>query len=80
MEETTIVVHRRGFSVHDTKLFYQSANIEQYAKLDILTTVTLKISVFWDVMLCGLVDLYHTVRGNCCLCDLTQWKRLQVLR
>jgi len=78
MEETAINVHRRGFSVHDTKLFYQFANIEPYAKLDILTAVTSKISVFWDVMLCSLLDLYHTVGGNCFLCHLPQWKRQQV--
>ena len=40
MEETAINVHRRGFNVHDTTMFYQSANIEQYAKLDIHTAVT----------------------------------------
>jgi hypothetical protein len=78
MEETAINVRRRGFSVHDTKLFCQFANIEQYAKLDILTAVTLKISVFWDVVLCILLDVYQTVRGNCNLCHLPQWKRQQV--
>jgi hypothetical protein len=57
MEETAIIVHRRGFNVHDTELFYQFANIEQYAKVDILTAVTLKISVLWDVILCSLVDV-----------------------
>ena len=56
MEETAVYVHRRGFNVYDTKLFCQFANIEHYAKLDILTAVTLKISVFWDVMLYSLVD------------------------
>jgi len=79
MEETPINVHRRGFNVHNTKLVYQFANIEQCVKLDILTAVTLKISVFWDVMY-SLVDVIQTIRRNYCLCHLPQWRRQQILQ
>ena len=71
--KTTICGHRRGFSVHDTELFYQFANIEQCAKLDIHTAVTLKISVFLDVMLYSLVDVYQIFRGKCCLFHVPWW-------
>jgi hypothetical protein len=33
-------------------------------RFDVLTAVTMKISVFWDIM---LVDIYHYFRGTCCL-------------
>jgi hypothetical protein len=29
--------------------------------------VTVKITVFWDVTLRSLVDMYHTFEGTCCL-------------
>jgi len=65
-------------SMYIIRLVYQFANIEQCVKLDILTAVTLKISVIWDVMLYSLVDVIKTIRRNYCLCHLPQWRRQQI--
>jgi hypothetical protein len=32
----------------------------------VLTMVTMKITVFWDVMSCSLVDIYECLRGTFC--------------
>jgi hypothetical protein len=32
-----------------------------------LTAVSMKMAVFWVVMLCSLVEVYQCVRGSCCL-------------
>jgi hypothetical protein len=34
---------------------------------EIVMAVTVKITVFWDVMLCCLIDLHQHFRGTCCL-------------
>jgi hypothetical protein len=36
-------------------------------KFEDMTVVTVKITVFWVVTLCILVDMYQHFEGNCCL-------------
>jgi hypothetical protein len=36
-------------------------------KFEDITVVTMKITVFFDVTLCSLVDMYQHFEGDCCL-------------
>jgi hypothetical protein len=38
-----------------------------YERYEVLTVITMKTSVFWDMTPCSLVDRHHNLRGNCCL-------------
>jgi hypothetical protein len=38
---------------------YKLADILQVARFEVLTVVTMKITVFWDVTPCRLVDCYR---------------------
>jgi hypothetical protein len=50
------------------------------ARFEVLMAVTMKITVFWDVTLCSVVDYYHHFRATCCI-DLHPWRwRQQVPR
>jgi hypothetical protein len=36
-------------------------------EFQVLTVVSMKITVFWDVAPCSLVEVYRYFRGACCL-------------
>jgi hypothetical protein len=37
-------------------------------RFEALRVVTMKITVFWDVMQCNPVDIYKCIGGTCCPC------------
>jgi hypothetical protein len=40
---------------------------EDWVRFQVLTVVGLKMTVFWDIVLCSLVEVYRCFRGVCCL-------------
>jgi hypothetical protein len=42
--------------------------ILDYVRFDVLMLVTVKIAIFWDVMLSSLMNLYQHVGAMCYLC------------
>jgi hypothetical protein len=36
-------------------------------RFQVLTAASMKMTVFWDVTLCSLVEVYRRFRGACCL-------------
>jgi hypothetical protein len=34
---------------------------------EVLTAVSMKIAVFWDIAPCSLIEVYQRFRGPCCL-------------
>jgi hypothetical protein len=37
------------------------------ARFQVLTAASIKMTVFWDVATCNLVEVYRRFRGVCCL-------------
>jgi hypothetical protein len=39
----------------------------KYVRFQVCTVVNMRITVFWDVVPCNLVEVYRHFRGSCCL-------------
>jgi hypothetical protein len=37
-----------------------------HVRVEVLTAVAMKITIFWDLMACSLIDLYCHFKGICC--------------
>jgi hypothetical protein len=49
-------------------LLFQLVNRTYFLGFEIITEVTMKCTVFWDMTLCSLVDIYRRFGGPYCLC------------
>jgi hypothetical protein len=59
-------------------VFY-SANGMAVVMCEVAIPVTMKNTVFWDVMPCSLVEVYQHIKGMYCLC--LQWtKKMKAIR
>jgi hypothetical protein len=45
----------------------QSTITRVLVRHQVLTVLRMKMTVFWDVALCSLVEVYQRFRGACCL-------------
>jgi len=41
--------------------------IASFVRYEVLTAVTLKVAVSWDMMLCSLVEVHQCFKVFCCL-------------
>jgi hypothetical protein len=47
--------------------FFTEQNVNYDVGFEVLTAVSMKMAVFWVVMLCSLVEVYQRFRRTCCL-------------
>jgi hypothetical protein len=59
----------------ETALSHTKKNTHTLTGFEILLLLAMKSTIFWDMIPCGLVDIYRSLRGMCCL--LLAWHTLQ---
>jgi hypothetical protein len=46
---------------------YQAPNTNEIVRFLVLTAVSMKMIVCWDIVPCGLAEIYQRIRGAYCL-------------
>jgi hypothetical protein len=50
----------------EKKILFESEVLREM-RFEVLTAARMKMTVFWDVAPCSLIEVYRRFRGACCL-------------